>query len=198
MLARIDDAIAGLVPPVPSPNIELRWHVLLTEPSCERKAEANLRRQGFKPYVPVEKTVEYRHVRSMFGVHRRAYDSVRPIFRGYLFLPLNVAWSFGPIYTTPGLRQNGHPFLQHCDRYAILDDVAIELIRKVEEALHNPELPGLPYKVGDKVRVVEGAFLDFVAEIAQLHDAARIELLMDLLGQKTKFFASAHQIVIAD
>jgi hypothetical protein len=85
-------------------DVNLRWHVLFTEPTAELKAAKYLDRLGFKPYVPIETKNIHRSIRTMFGVQRRECQSVRPLFRGYLFVPLNRAWSFGPIYTTPSVR----------------------------------------------------------------------------------------------
>jgi transcription antitermination factor NusG len=176
-------------------SIDLRYFVMLTEPNCEIKARDHLKDElGFDPYVPVEEVVTYRSIYTMFGVKRRKVVTTRPIFRGYLFLPLNMAWSFGPLYRVPGLRQSGHAFLKQGGEHVVMDETDIEKLRKAEYAIAHPEDPCLPYKAGDRVRIVDGPFKDLVATISRLDAEDRIELLMDILGRKTTLFAEAFQI----
>jgi transcription antitermination factor NusG len=181
-------------------SIDLRHHVLLTEPNLEFKARDYLHDElKFDPYVPSEDYVAFRDITTMFGVQRRKIEGTRPIFRGYLFLPLNVAWSFGPIYQTPGLRRNGHPFMTHNGRHVVLPDYEIEKFAKLEYAINHPEAPILPFKVGDRVRIVDDAFMDMVLRVKRIDDEERIELMGDILGGRdVSFFVKAFQIVAVD
>lgn len=181
--------------PTPSTEIELRNFVLLTEPMGEKRAGRYLKKRGLNPYLPLFARVMVYNVRTMFGVSRRSRVVPWPIFPGLLFIPLNMAWNFGPIHEAPGIRQQGSKFMK-CDghyRTVSVEDMAI--IRGIEERLANPDLPGLPYRIGDKVTILNGPFADRVVEIAKLDDVERIELLMDFLGQKTKIYASVTQIM---
>src|SRR5688572_20068074 len=110
--------------------VELRHYVILTEPNAEFRARDFLIARGFKPYVPLEDIVTIRSMRSFWGTHRRKVEGVRPLFRGYLFLPLNIAWSFGPLYEAPGLKRP-NPFLMHNDCKVIATDDDIELIKRI-------------------------------------------------------------------
>lgn len=197
---RLDEVsgLQALVPFVEDSVIDLRYFVMLTEPNCELKARDHLKKvQGFDPYVPIEEYIALRTVRTRFGVKRCKVPSARPIFRGYLFLPLNRSWSFGNLYRTPGLRQNGHPFLMNNERPVVLDSLEVEKLKRIEYGLSHPERPVFPFKLGDRVKVMEGPFEDCIARISALDDAERITLLMEILGRKTKFFATAFQIATA-
>ncbi len=182
-------------------DIDLKWHVLLTEPSRERVAAARLKGMGFGPYVPTFQKLTSYTVRSMFGVTRRKRLIERPLFPGYLFMPLNVAWSFGPMYDVPGLRvgerRNCSPFLKINGQFVTLSEDQMAIIREVTHRINNPEDLGLPYKVGDTVRILDGPFAERLAEISTLDDSERIMLLLELLGQKTKVFVSARHITAA-
>lgn len=178
-------------------SIDLRHYVLLTEPGAEFKAERHLKAQGFEPYVPQEVVIKYRTVQSRFGGrHQKKVETAKPIFRGYIFLPLNMAWSFGPIYSTPGLRQT--PFLLICGKPAVVPTAEMERVYGREEKLKDAPIQGLPYKVGDQVRILAGPFAHFNAEIAKLDDEGRIELLMDILGGRTKTHVTAGQFEAID
>lgn len=173
-------------------DVDLRHYVLLTEPGAEFKAHRHLRANGFDPYVPSERVTKFRSIRSMFGSFRREYEALRPIFRGYLILPLNMAWSFGPLYTTPGLRD--HPFLMICGKPAVLKDADVERLRGAEEVLKEAPIQGLAFRIGDAVRYLDGPFAGFAAQIIGLDDQHRIELLMDMLGARIKVHTSARHI----
>jgi transcription antitermination factor NusG len=173
MLAKIDDT-----------ENDLRHYVLMTEPSVEFKVEKRLADMDFNPFVPKEKRQEVRTRHSMFGTHRYKVDVIRPVFRGYIFVPLNMAWSFGPFYSVPGLRSR--PFLMTCGEPAILKAVDVKRLKGLDGALQEPTSHGQPYKIGDQVRVLNGVFRDFVAKVQKLDDRGRIELLMDILGGNAK------------
>lgn len=177
-----------------APDIDLRYFVMLTEPNKELRAEQQLRMLGFDPYVPKETRTANYGVRSIWGSSMRRRLVTRPIFRGYLFLPLNMAWSFGPIYMCDGLRQNGRCFYTRNGEHVILRPSDVHLLRQAERVCAETAKPGSAYKVGQRVKMVDGPFADIVMKIAKLDDAARIELLSDIFNGSSKLYASVHQI----
>jgi hypothetical protein len=188
MLAKLEDTGMQDLASTPAvADIDLKWYILFTEPNGEGRSTKYLRKRGFDPYVPHCKKETICTVRSMFGEYRRKRESYGPIFPGYLFLPLNWAWDFGPIHVCPGLRQQGSKFMAHDGQYCTLSNRDIGLLFKIEDALKSSPLP---YKVGENVRIVDGAFMDRIAEITKLDDAERIELRDGIF----RFIASATQI----
>jgi transcriptional antiterminator NusG len=173
-------------------TVDLRHHVLVTEPGAEFKAQRHLKASGFDPWVPTEKIVQVRRVRTHWGEIGRKHNVIRPIFRGYVFVPLNMMWSFGPLYSTPGLRQS--PFLLICGKPAIVPHHEVARLKSVEIDLKNAPVQGLPYVIGETVRITQGAFTGFTAEINRLDDRGRIELLMQILGAETKLHLAVEQI----
>lgn len=173
-------------------TIDLRHYVLRTEPSGEFKAQRYLKATGFNPWVPSETITQVRRVRTYWGEVGRKHEVTRPIFRGYVFVPMNAAWSFGPLYTTPGLCSS--PFLLICGQPAVVPSHEVSRLQNTEQGLKDAPLQGLPYKIGDTVQIAEGAFRGFTAEITKLDDEARIELLMYILGAKTKMHLGIEQI----
>lgn len=173
-------------------QIDLRHYVLRTEPGAEFKAERHLKYAGFKPWVPSETLIQVRRTRTYWGEQGRKHEVTRPIFRGYVFIPLNAAWSFGPLYSTPGLCSS--PFLLICGNPAVVPPHEVERLQALEIGRKGSPVQRLPYKVGDNIQIMEGPFRGFTAEIAKLDDDARIELLMFILGAKTKMHLSVEQI----
>jgi transcription antitermination factor NusG len=81
-------------------------------------------------------------------------------------------------------------------RPVVLRDQDVARLKAAEYAVAHPgeSVAKLPFTVGDKVMVVDGAFAERVAKIARLDDAEGIELLMDIFRRETTVWASATQI----
>lgn len=54
--------------------------------------------------------------------------------------------------------------------------------------------PPTDLDVGDTVRVVSGAFADTIAKIETLQDGERLQILMELMGQKARVSVSQHSV----
>jgi transcription antitermination factor NusG len=177
-----------------SGDVDLRYFVMLTEPNKELKAEKRLRDLGFDPFVPKETKLVNYGVRSGRSNATRKREVTRPLFRGYLFLPLNRAWRFGPIYDCDGLRPNGRCFYVRNGEHVVLRPCDVELLRHAERVAAEMAKPGSVYKPGQSVKMVDGPFSDIVMKIVTLDDAGRIELLCELFNGTSKQYASVDQI----
>lgn len=180
--------------PIHEAMVDLRYFVLLTQPNQELRAEQQLLDRGFDPFVPRETKIVNYGVRSAWGSTVRKREVVRPLFRGYLFLPLNVAWSFGPIYQCDGLRQNGRCFYVVNGRHVVLRPCDLELLRQAERVSAELAKPGSIYKPGQDVKLLTGPFADLVMKVVRLDEAGRIELLCELFNGSSKQFTTVDQI----
>ncbi len=186
----VNPDLAAMAAPIEPSNIELRHFVMLTEPMGEKRARDFLKDEGFEPYIPLFNRTMVYHVRKFGRLVRKSRIQPWPIFTGYLFLPLNMAWNFGPIERCPGLRQNGSKFMTRDGRFKVLSAKDLSDIQQIEVIANFKE----SYKIGDEVTVLDGPFAERVAKIEELDDAERIKLLMDIFGRETTIFASATQI----
>jgi hypothetical protein len=192
---KLDQAagIHALIEPEES-AVDLRYFVMLTEPSKELRAEQNLKDLGFDPFVPKEIKIVNYGVRSGRSSAVRKREVIRPLFRGYLFLPLNRAWRFGPIYDCDGLRPNGRCFYTRNGEHVALRQCDVELLRQAERISAELAKPGSVYKPGQSVRMVDGPLSDIAMKIIKLDDDGRIELLCELFNGSSKQYASVEQI----
>lgn len=170
---------------------DLRQYVLVTEPGAEFKAARHLTAEGFDPWVPHETVKKTRRFKTYWGESRKTIEVTKPIFHGYLFIPLNRAWSFGPFYSTPGLRKR--PFLLIDGEPAVLNEFDVLKIQGAEQELRTAPIRGLRLNIGEQVRISDGPLTGFTATIEKLDDESRIGLLMDILGAKRRFLATADQ-----
>lgn len=163
------------------------WFVLLTQPQMERKAAARLIADRTKVYLP-EETIYARR-----GVRRRKVEVRRPMFRGYLFVKLGPLDAFGKVAQALGV----HKFLRFGDDYATVPDLVMERIFGIEQVLMNPPKvrgPAAIFTPGETVRVSEGTFSGFNAEILKLDDAERITILLPFFGRYTPTQVFAEQL----
>ena len=148
-----------------------RWYVVHTRPHEERRAEANLVRQGFRVWLPVMERSR-RHARRIETVHSA-------LFPGYLFVELDIgraAWR--TINGTFGVRRlladGPHPQALPEDFVAALRGaVGIDGLSTAAPADLQP---------GDEVRITAGPFTECAAVVLRLAPGERVEVLLDVLG----------------
>jgi transcriptional antiterminator RfaH len=154
----------------------LRWYVIHSKPSAEAVAQVNLERQGYHVYLP-------RLVQSVLWRQRRR-ERIVPLFPRYLFLRLQEgSQPLGPVRSSVGVTgvvRFGH-------RYGVIDDEVIARLQGRADpltGLHRLTTPA-PLVPGATVRVAAGPF-DGLEGIFQREDgAARVVVLLKLLGQDT-------------
>ena len=163
------------------------WYVVQTQARAECKAIAHLERQGFATYLP-----RYRKHRR----HARRVDVVAaPLFPRYLFVEIDMAVQrWRSIYSTIGV-----------SRLICIGDVptpapahVVAMLKGREDAAGFIQLDRQPsFRVGDKVRVVEGLFSDCLGLYDGMPDRDRVAVLLDLLGRKVRVLLDAEAVAAA-
>ncbi len=152
----------------------LRWYLILTRPSSERIAEANLERQGYDVYLP-------RIVKAMRRNGSRR-ESVVALFPRYLFLRLHEGRQvLSPVHSSVGVSA----VVRFGSRYAIVPDHIIRNLHEREDpetGLHRLTGPPL-LTIGMPVRVIMGPFDGLEGVFEREEGAQRVVVLLKLLGQ---------------
>ncbi|MGE0254621.1 MAG: transcription termination/antitermination protein NusG [Alphaproteobacteria bacterium] len=153
----------------------MTWFVVHTQPESERRALANLRRQGFEAYLPV-----FRRRRR----HARRVDTVlAPLFPGYLFVRFDADQTrWRSINGTFGVRY----LVCAGDEPAPLDDTFVDALRARQDDHGAICLDTRRFNRGDAVRIVDGAFVDHIARFDQMGDRERVFLLLGILGRTVR------------
>ena len=147
-----------------------RWFLVHCQPKNERRAQFHLSAQGFRTHLPqVQKTV--RHARQLRTVRA-------PLFPRYLFLILDLGrdrWL--SVRSTVGVS-----CLFSCDDrpVPVPNGVVEALIARTDEA--NLTLFEAGLTAGQQVRIVSGAFADFVGTLERLDEAGRVRMLLEMMG----------------
>jgi len=152
------------------------WYVVQTQINAELKAAHHLLRQGFEIYLP-----RYLKRRS----HARKIEKVpAPLFPRYMFVQIDMATQrWRSIQSTFGV---SHLVLQGSDPARVAPQV-IESLRAREDDGGYVMLDRRPkFTLGEKVRVLAGAFAENFGLFDGMAERDRIAILLDLLGRKVR------------
>jgi transcriptional antiterminator RfaH len=153
-----------------------RWYVVHTHPHAEQAAVENLRRQGFRTYLP--------RCRKRRRHARRTDMVVRPFFPRYLFVCLDLCHQrWRAIMSTVGVSD----LVRFGEMPAAVPDGVVEsLIARECDGLPAEPSVAETARPGDPVRLADGPFADLVARFQEMADAERVFVLLDLLGRKVR------------
>ena len=161
-----------------------RWYAVNTHARDENRALFNLRRQGFKTYLP-----KYSKRRR----HARRIEWIRsPLFPSYLFINMDVsrtAWRC--VESTFGVRG----LVRAGSAPAPVPHGIVEQIMDCEDGDGLVILGDTPeFNPGDEVRIVRGSLLDRIGRFACATDLERVVVLLDILGREVKVTLSNDSI----
>ena len=164
-----------------------RWYVVQTRPRSEALAAAHLRRQGFETYFPRYLT-RRRHARKVETV-------AAPLFPRYMFVAIDIAVQrWRSIQSTIGVAR----LVCHGDNPAEVADSIIQGLQLDEDdrGFVRLEKPS-PFRLGDKIRVLDGVFSTCLGLFEGMNDGERIAILLDMLGRKVRVVLDVHSVELA-
>jgi transcriptional antiterminator RfaH len=154
----------------------IRWFVARTRPHAEVKASLNLMRQGFESYLP-RYLKRRRHARKVETV-------AAPLFPRYLFVAVDMASQrWRSIRSTIGIAQ----FVCNGDEPAAVPVGIVEALKLREDSNGFVKLDSHPrFRAGEKIRVLDGAFVECLGLFEGVSERERVTILLDLLGRKVR------------
>ena len=161
-----------------------QWFVVHTQPSKETVAQQNLSEQGFEAYLPRFKKTR-RHA-------RKVEEILTPLFPRYLFVGIDLdVDQWRSIQGTRGVS------------YLLISDnkpavVSSEIIESLKDQENDDGLVALDsstlFGKGDKIRVLDGPFKDYVGVFEKMDDRQRVQLLLSCLGREVSIMVPAHGV----
>ena len=162
-----------------------QWHLVQFKPNSHRLAVRNLQCQGFETFLPLQEIT--RHKGSRFTV------DLRPLFPGYMFVgvELEVA-SWRTINSTIGVSR----LVNFANNYKPLPQNLISslMLRCDEEG---KLLPPKTLNAGDRVEVLNGPFVNFVATVEKIDAQQRVWILMEFMGPCTRMKVQPKQLKLS-
>ena len=158
------------------------WFLAQLKPNCANIADKNLKRQGFKTFLPLEEETRQRNGKFV--------TAMRPLFPGYLFVAFDVAcglWrAVNSTYGITRLVSFGK------EPAAVPSDLVSQLMLRCDAK--GKLLPPKLLKPGDRVTLAKGPFANFVAEVDKIVPDRRVWVLMDIMGAQTRVAVSPEQL----
>ena len=159
-----------------------KWYLIQFKPNCDRLAERNLKRQGFKTFLPLQE-IGFRRSSGLSSV-------VKPLFPGYMFVsfdPSQGLWR--KINSTLGVSR-----LVSFNK--IPDTVPLDFVQGLKQRCDQAGklLPPESLEKGDMVKILSGPFANFIATIDKIDVHRRISMLIELMGQTTRISVKSNYI----
>ena len=141
------------------------WAVARTHPQAERWADANLRRQGYRTFLPLQ-AVRIRD-RVLPTLTRVVH---RPIFPSYLFIHLSRRDIWRPIRETPGV----HDVIRDANGIQFAAPGSVEAL----EALQELDAPPIPWEPGTPCSLASGPLRGMPAVVTAVSgNTARVAIM---------------------
>jgi transcriptional antiterminator NusG len=164
--------------------MEMKWYAVHTQVGFEKKVKESIEKEvellGFKDkiekvLVPIEEVIEIKK-RGKKVKERRLYPS-------YVFIKAHLDNEVFSVirklaYVTGFVGSRKEPIP--------LSDEDINLIfEKLEKAKEAPR-PAVSFEQGDKVRITDGPFTDFIGTVEEVNlDKARLKIKVSIFGRST-------------
>ena len=164
-----------------------RWYVVQTQVNGEAKAAENLRRQGYDAYLP-RYLKRRRHARKMDF-------TAKPLFPRYMFVAIDMATQrWRSVQSTVGVSR----LVTNGDSPAVVPEGVVYALIAREDAKGFVKMDAGPaFALGDKVRVLAGAFMDNAGLFNGMADHDRVSILLDMLGRKVRVLLDADLVAAA-
>ncbi len=162
------------------------WHLLMSKPREDERAEQHLLNQGYELFRPMLK---------QFVVRKGKQVAVKsPLFPRYMFIRLDEAVSnWATIRSTRGVAG----LVRFTELPAKVPESLIEYLRKqcnTENTIDMTEKKPYVYDKGDEIEITEGSFRGIKAIIKEQIAQDRVLLLLNLLGKKQELEVSLKQV----
>jgi len=164
-----------------------RWYVVQTQVNGEAKAAQNLLRQGFEIYLP-------RYLKRRR--HARKVDfAAKPLFPRYLFVAIDMATQrWRSIQSTQGVSR----LVCNGEEPAAVPSGVLGALKAREDDRGFVRMEATPaFALGDRVRVLAGAFMDNAGLFDGMEDHDRVSILLDMLGRKVRVHLDADMVAAA-
>jgi transcriptional antiterminator NusG len=164
--SRVLDTVAKIMSAVMSED----WHIFRTRPQREREAGEQLGRLGIAAMAP--RTREFQRLsRSRL----RAFD--QPVYRGYVFASVEgkqwLRLHEAPSVSPKPLAADGKAYRMRSSEVAEVEELVRNPPKDPRDTSREPRGAN-HFKVGDKVRVLQGAFAGFSGVVEEVRKQVRI------------------------
>lgn len=185
----------------------MTWYIVQTNPNCETKAVAEIRRAGFRAYLP-KMAREFRH-------HRTKQPGIKrtPALVGYVFMRFpdgrpnwyalrqcqgvkGILYSDGRPYS---LQQAAVASIMRAQRSMAFDTSNARQARQATLSGERHALAKGRFMPGRHVAATVGPFARIIAKVVRVTERGTVAAIADILGAETPVeFTAADRIEVLD
>lgn len=141
-----------------------KWYAVYTKPRWEKKVHQLLQNQGIESYCPLNKVCRQWSDRKKMVLE--------PLFFSYVFIHVGES-EFLPVKKTDGVIN----LVYWLGQPAVIRDEEIEAIRQFLETYENVSLEKVEVSVNNKVKIIDGPFMDMEGVVTDvLHNSVKVIL----------------------
>jgi transcriptional antiterminator RfaH len=160
----------------------ISWFLAQLKPNCADIADKNLKRQGFRTFLPLEEKT--RQHNGKFVTDRR------PLFPGYIFVAFDVTHGlWRAVKSTYGITRLVSFGKEPA---AVPPDLVSQLMVSCDAS--GKLLQSEILKPGDQVTLTKGPFANFAAEVVKTAPDRRVWVLMEIMGAQTRVAVGVDQL----
>lgn len=137
------------------------WHVLYVRSRFEKKISETLTKEGIENYLPLQKTLRQ-------WKDRKKWVNV-PLFNSYVFVRANPKTYYYCLKIYGSVK-----FVWFDGKPATIKNEEIELIKSICNSSYNYHSIELPIEIGQKVKIIRGAFRQYEGEVIQLNGKHKV------------------------
>ena len=158
------------------------WFLAQLKPNCANIAAKNLKRQGFRTFLPLEEETLQRNGKFV--------TANRPLFPGYIFVAFDAALGlWRTVNSTYGITR----LVSFGKEPTVVPlDLVSQLMLRCDAK--GKLLPPKLLKPGDHVTLTQGPFANFVAEVEKIATDRRVWVLMEFMGGQSRVAVEADQL----
>ena len=158
------------------------WFLAQLKPNSANIANRNLKRQGFKTFLPLEEETRQRNGKFV--------TAIRPMFPGYIFVAFDAARGYWrSVNSTQGITRLVSFGKEPA---AVPDELISQLVLRCDA--EGKLLPSNQLKPGDQVALTKGPFANFAAEVEKIAPDRRVWILMEIMGGHTRVAVGVEQL----
>jgi transcriptional antiterminator RfaH len=162
------------------------WHLLMTKPREDERAETHLLNQGYEIFRPLLKKYRIRGGKQV--------AVVEPLFPRYIFIRLDdVLSNWAKIRSTRGVSG----LVRFAEMPAKVPGDLVKLLRAQCNDGNIVDMTGKEphvFRRGDGVEITQGSFRGIQAIIKEQKGEDRVVLLLNLMGQEHAMEMPIHQV----
>lgn len=158
------------------------WFLAQLKPNSANIANRNLKRQGFKTFLPLEEETRQRNGKFV--------TAIRPMFPGYIFVAFDAARGYWrSVNSTQGITRLVSFGKEPA---AVPDELISQLVLRCDA--EGKLLPSSHLKPGDQVALTKGPFANFTAEVEKIEPDRRVWILMEIMGGQARVATGVDQL----